>query len=93
MRAGEAEFTHLLDTGCKHGGPSCLACQLPMCVHDDREPFSDREDFLLLKVGDADEVHRLLSYRSSELLRRRLHHLRIVEARKPDAFYTPGEAR
>lgn len=22
------------DDGCVHGGPSCLTCRLPMCIHD-----------------------------------------------------------
>jgi hypothetical protein len=28
------EYVNWQDTGCQFGGPSCLNCQLPVCVHD-----------------------------------------------------------
>lgn len=29
-------MNHYPDNGCRTGGPSCLACPLPVCVHDER---------------------------------------------------------
>lgn len=28
------EYVNWRDEGCQYGGPSCLLCQLPACVHD-----------------------------------------------------------
>lgn len=31
---GIALMPHYPDTGCAAGGPSCLACRLPVCIED-----------------------------------------------------------
>ncbi len=32
------DYSHYPDTGCSDGGPSCLNCQLAVCVEDTRIP-------------------------------------------------------
>ena len=76
-KAGQASAPETPDTGC-HVAPKCLECPRPTCIADDAEPFSRREDVLLAKLNNAEAAHRLLAYRSVEVLERRLGHLRFV---------------
>ena len=47
LKVVESEFDHWKDVGCPEVSPSCLACPLPKCKHDD--PFAHRSRGVRMK--------------------------------------------
>ena len=47
------------DTGCKDGGPSCLECPLPRCIHDEGPMFVFLKNQRAKDARIANAVHGL----------------------------------
>ena len=58
------EYVNWQDTGCPFGGPSCLLCQLPTCVHN-RAGGVTRQRRMIKKARIINLVNR--GWRHSEI--------------------------